>query len=137
MSIAANPVTIAGPAPSTYLFVPGHLPELIAKARRSAADAVVVDLEDAVAPEQRPAAREATAQALAAHAERPPATGQQLWVRINAAGSAEAEADLAVLGDLLTIARRGTSPRMASAETPGRTLASRASSSTAAGETSH
>jgi citrate lyase subunit beta / citryl-CoA lyase len=105
MSVTANPVTIAGPAPSTYLFVPGNRPELIDKARRSAAGAVVVDLEDAVAPEQRPAAREATARALVAHAERPPATGQQLWVRINAAGSAEAEADLAVLGDLLTHAR--------------------------------
>jgi len=95
----------AGPAPATYLFVPGHRPELIAKARRSAADAVVVDLEDAVAPEQRPAARAATAAALAEHAAAAPASGQQLWVRINAAGSAEAEADLAVLGELLTHAR--------------------------------
>ena len=88
--------------PTTYLFVPGHRPELIAKARRSAADAVVIDLEDAVAPEQRPAARAATAAALAEPASE---TGQQLWVRINAAGSAEAEADLAALGELLTHAR--------------------------------
>ena len=88
--------------PATYLFVPGHRPELIAKARRSAADAVVIDLEDAVAPEQRPAARAATAAALAEPASE---TGQQLWVRINAAGSAEAEADLAALGELLTHAR--------------------------------
>lgn len=88
--------------PATYLFVPGHRPELIAKARRSAADAVVIDLEDAVAPEQRPTARAATAAALAEPASE---TGQQLWVRINAAGSAEAEADLAALGELLTHAR--------------------------------
>ena len=87
-----------GPTPATYLFVPGHRPELIAKARRSAADAVVIDLEDAVAPDQRPAARAATAAALAEHAAEPPASGQQLWVRVNAAGSAEAEADLAALG---------------------------------------
>lgn len=91
--------------PATYLFVPGHRPELIAKARRSAADAVVVDLEDAVAPDQRPAARRAAAAALREHAEHPPASGQQLWVRVNAAGSAEAEADLAVVGELLTHAR--------------------------------
>ncbi len=65
---ARIPATVAGPAPATYLFVPGHRPELIAKARRSSADAVVIDLEDAVAPDQRPAARAATAVALIEHA---------------------------------------------------------------------
>jgi citrate lyase subunit beta / citryl-CoA lyase len=107
LTVARAPATasIAGPAPTTYLFVPGHRPELIAKARRSAADAVVIDLEDAVAPEQRPAARAATAAALAEHAAEPPESGQRLWVRVNAAGSPEAEADLAVLGELLTRAR--------------------------------
>ena len=104
LSLAA-PAELTGPAPATYLFVPGHRPELIAKARRSAADAVVIDLEDAVAPEQRPAARAATAAALAEHAAEPPASGQQLWVRVNAAGSPEAEADLAAIGELLTHAR--------------------------------
>lgn len=89
--------------PVSYLFVPGHRPELIAKARRSAADAVVIDLEDAVAPGDRPAARLAAAAALRENADAP--TEQQLWVRINAAGTPEAEADLAAIGDLLTHAR--------------------------------
>lgn len=108
MSAASGPGSAGesqGPPPASYLFVPGHRPELIAKARQSSADAVVIDLEDAVAPEQRPAARAAAAAALAEHARRSPASRQQLWVRVNAAGSAEAEADLAALGELLTHAR--------------------------------
>lgn len=88
-------------SPTSYLFVPGHRPDLIAKSRRSGAGAVVIDLEDAVAPADRPAARRAVRAALAGE----PVPGQQLWVRINAPGSADAEADLAVIGDLLTHAR--------------------------------
>ena len=41
----------------SMLFTPGHRRDLIAKAARSGADAVVVDLEDAVAPEEKPRAR--------------------------------------------------------------------------------
>lgn len=89
--------------PVSYLFVPGHRPELIAKSARSGADAVVIDLEDAVAPGDRPAARATVREALLARREAP--TGQQCWVRINQPGTADAEADLAALGDLLTHAR--------------------------------
>ncbi len=93
-------------APTTYLFVPGDRPELIAKARRSSADAVVIDLEDAVAADRRALARDAAAQALQEQALQEQAFHhQQLWVRVNAAGSAEADADLAVLGGLLTHVR--------------------------------
>jgi citrate lyase beta subunit len=41
----------------SMLFVPASRPEMIAKALRSAADAVCIDLEDSVAPEEKPAAR--------------------------------------------------------------------------------
>jgi citrate lyase subunit beta/citryl-CoA lyase len=41
------------------LFVPGSRPEFFEKAMRSAADALTFDLEDAVAPAQKPAARRA------------------------------------------------------------------------------
>jgi citrate lyase subunit beta/citryl-CoA lyase len=87
--------------PVSYLFVPGHRPDLIAKSRRSGADAVVIDLEDAVAPADRPAAPDA---GRAAHTAEP-TEGQQLWVRINAPGTADAEADLTAIGDLLTHVR--------------------------------
>ena len=41
----------------SMLFTPGHRPDLIAKAIRSAADAVIVDLEDAVATNAKEEAR--------------------------------------------------------------------------------
>jgi citrate lyase beta subunit len=41
----------------TYLFVPGTRPERFAKALASGADVVVLDLEDAVAPEDKESAR--------------------------------------------------------------------------------
>lgn len=47
--------------PRTYLFVPGNRPERFAKACASGADAVVLDLEDAVAAEAKGAARDAVA----------------------------------------------------------------------------
>ena len=48
--------------PRTYLFVPGNRPERFAKALASGADAVVLDLEDAVAPTAKAEARDAIAQ---------------------------------------------------------------------------
>lgn len=44
-------------APRSYLFVPGNRPDRFAKACASGADAVIIDLEDAVPAEQRVAAR--------------------------------------------------------------------------------
>jgi citrate lyase subunit beta/citryl-CoA lyase len=41
----------------SYLFVPGNRPERFAKACSSGADAVIIDLEDAVPPGEKPAAR--------------------------------------------------------------------------------
>jgi citrate lyase subunit beta/citryl-CoA lyase len=54
--------------PRSYLFVPGDRAERIARARASGADAVIVDLEDAVAPANKLAARDAVAGALDAAA---------------------------------------------------------------------
>jgi citrate lyase subunit beta/citryl-CoA lyase len=65
------------PQPRSYLFVPGDRPERIAKARASGADAVIVDLEDAVAPAGKAAARDAVAGALDA--------AQPVVLRINGA----------------------------------------------------
>lgn len=50
--------------PRSYLFVPGDRPERFAKALASGADAVVLDLEDAVAPAAKAGARAEVAQAL-------------------------------------------------------------------------
>jgi len=48
-------------APRSYLFVPGNRPDRYAKAIAAGADAVIVDLEDAVPPPEKQAARAALA----------------------------------------------------------------------------
>jgi citrate lyase subunit beta/citryl-CoA lyase len=61
----------------SYLFVPGNRPERFEKARASRADAVIFDLEDAVQPQEKQAARETVREHM--DAARP------AFVRINAA----------------------------------------------------
>ena len=80
--------------PRTYLFVPGDRPERYSKALASAADAVVIDLEDAVLAATKPAAREALAKFLstATAAER-----ERLVIRINDEATPWFDEDLAML----------------------------------------
>jgi citrate lyase subunit beta / citryl-CoA lyase len=63
--------------PRSLLYVPGHRADLLAKAARSGADAVVADLEDSVPPADKDAAREVVGDWLAQ-----PAPTPQRWVRI-------------------------------------------------------
>jgi citrate lyase subunit beta/citryl-CoA lyase len=74
------------PTPRSYLFVPGHRPERFDKAVAAGADAVIVDLEDAVGPGDKAAARQHLLDWLG--------PGKKVYVRINAAGSAWFEDDL-------------------------------------------
>jgi len=78
----------------SMLFVPGDRPERFAKAAASGADAVILDLEDAVMPERRPFARGAIAEWLAQGERAGP-----VWVRINPVESSEALPDLAAVID--------------------------------------
>lgn len=73
----------------SMLFVPGDRPERFAKAEQSGADAVILDLEDAVTPQRRPYARDAVADYLGSSARTVP-----LWVRINPVDSHDALPDL-------------------------------------------
>ena len=82
--------------PRTYLFVPGNRAERFAKAFATAADAVVLDLEDAVAPDAKAAARHAVADWAAAAG---PAHRQRCVVRINDAASPHFADDLRLLRD--------------------------------------
>lgn len=66
-------------SPVTYLFVPGNRPERFAKALASGADAVILDLEDAVSPDDKEAAREHLARWLEAQ----PEARERVLVRIN------------------------------------------------------
>lgn len=78
----------AVPQPRTYLFVPADRPERYAKARAAGADAVIVDLEDAVATGAKGRARDALADALD--------EATPLIVRVNAAGTPWFDDDLAL-----------------------------------------
>lgn len=67
----------------TFLFVPGDCPERFVKAAASGADVVIIDLEDAVAPEARADALQSALMALGPGG----AAGIQALVRVNAVGS--------------------------------------------------
>ena len=71
----------------SYLYVPGNRPERFDKACAAGADAVIVDLEDAVPPAEKDAARKAVSAWLSAD--------KTVLVRVNAAGSEWFERDLA------------------------------------------
>ncbi|HEU0199440.1 MAG TPA: CoA ester lyase [Burkholderiaceae bacterium] len=73
-------------AARSYLFVPGNRPERFDKAIASGADVVILDLEDAVAPNDKEAARAAVGGWLAAE--------KQVALRINGATTPWFAADL-------------------------------------------
>ena len=72
----------------SLLFVPGDRPDRMEKALRSGADALILDLEDAVGPSAKPEARRHVAAFLSAN------PAKRLWVRINPLDSPECERDL-------------------------------------------
>ncbi|WP_187775886.1 HpcH/HpaI aldolase/citrate lyase family protein [Salinicola corii] len=84
--------------PRSALFVPANRPERIPKALASGADIVIVDLEDAVAPAAKPMARQALGDFLET------ASPGAVWVRINAADTADFLEDLALCRDQTGIA---------------------------------
>lgn len=81
----------------SFLFVPANRPERYAKALASGSDAVIIDLEDAVSPADKPGAR---AQLAAAFAQLPRPDRARLVVRMNALGTPFHDEDLALLGQL-------------------------------------
>ena len=84
--------------PLTWLYAPGDRPERFAKAIASEADVIIVDLEDAVAPGHKDAARENARLLLSQPTPKP------VVVRINDIRSAWGAADLARLRDTPSLA---------------------------------
>ncbi|MBE7217727.1 MAG: CoA ester lyase, partial [Caulobacteraceae bacterium] len=74
------------------LFVPGDSERKLLRSADSPADALILDLEDSVAPERKAAARALVRERLDA-----PRGAQALWVRINALDTPEHLADLAAV----------------------------------------
>jgi citrate lyase subunit beta/citryl-CoA lyase len=81
------------PLARSWLFVPATRPERFAKAARSGADRVIIDLEDAVAPESKAAARESLVRA-----ELPRTV--PLYVRVNAVRTEWFDVDLKIAAEL-------------------------------------
>src|SRR5688572_7100105 len=76
----------------SLLFAPGSDPRKLERALAAGADAIIADLEDAVAPDRKAVAREAVAAALGT------SSGPPLHlVRVNAASSGLLDDDLAAL----------------------------------------
>lgn len=69
----------------SYLFAPGHNEKLLNRVFDAGADAVMLDLEDAVPPDAKAKARAMVADALA---------DRSAWVRVNAVGTPLAAEDL-------------------------------------------
>jgi citrate lyase subunit beta / citryl-CoA lyase len=78
------------PAIRSLLFVPGDSERKIAKACETAADALILDLEDSVVPDRKSVARDLCRAALGAD-------GPKMFVRINALETPHAAADLAAV----------------------------------------
>jgi citrate lyase subunit beta/citryl-CoA lyase len=106
----------------SYLFVPADRPDRFEKALRAGADAVVIDLEDAVAPTAKGAARDALANWLDTAAAAP------VVVRINAAPTCWFADDLrlcahpAVHGIVVPKAEAADPLAQVAADSPGRAV---------------
>mgnify|MGYP000063309506 CR=1 FL=1 len=89
----------------SYLFAPGNQPKLLDRVFECGADAVVLDLEDAVPASEKAAARRLVASALAGafSANDAQATEASVFVRINPTGTGHWRADIdAVTGPGIT-----------------------------------
>lgn len=105
----------------SFLFVPANRPERYAKALASGAGAVIVDLEDAVPPDAKAAARTQLDQAFASL---PGGDRSRLLVRINAGGTPWHDDDLLLLGQLAQGGLAGVVlPKVESAAELGRVAA--------------
>jgi len=80
----------------SYLFVPGDSDKKLSRGGGSGADALILDLEDSVAPDRKILARGMVTEYLSAAA----GDGPELWVRIN-------PLDEGGLDDLVAVARAG------------------------------
>ena len=92
---AASPRAAHSASPAgarTWLFAPGNRPERFDKARFSSADEIILDLEDAVAPDAKEKARRDVAWWLT--------HGGSGWVRINAIDTDYHDRDVSMLGSL-------------------------------------
>ncbi len=104
--------------PSAFLFVPGDQASRIAKALQSDAGSVILDLEDAVRPENKAEARRIVADALAN-----PPEGKRIIIRCNAVETPEFTSDLALLRTLPPLSFHAIMPAKCESAEAVKTLA--------------
>lgn len=80
------------PRMRSWLFAPGDSEKKMGKAEGGNADIALLDLEDSVSPENKPAARQMVAEQIAASANK-----ARLWVRVNPIAGHDCIADLAAI----------------------------------------
>lgn len=102
MDSANNDIAVAISQNKTWLFVPATRIDRVEKAFASGADAVIVDLEDAVAHEDKAQAREALKKYYDDQNDKQ--NYQPLWLRINKAGSEEFFKDIVLCQQLPNLA---------------------------------
>lgn len=102
MDSANNDIAVAISQNKTWLFVPAIRIDRVEKAFASGADAVIVDLEDAVAHEDKAQAREALKKYYDDQNDKQ--NYQPLWLRINKAGSEEFIKDIVLCQQLPNLA---------------------------------
>ena len=78
----------------SMLFAPGDSEHKINKAIATQADALILDLEDSVVPDNRPASRELIHQVISQHGEQ---HSDRLWVRVNPVTTDDCLSDLAAV----------------------------------------
>jgi citrate lyase subunit beta/citryl-CoA lyase len=81
----------------SLLFVPADSERKLARALSTGADALILDLEDSVAADRKPAAREMAKEFLAASKVSPAELRPRLYVRINAIATGDWQKDLAAV----------------------------------------
>ena len=74
----------------SFLFVPGDSPRKFESAKKTAADALILDLEDSIAPEEKVGARRTVRDMLGARNPR-----QRIYIRVNALDTGMTLGDLA------------------------------------------
>ncbi|MBT9263796.1 CoA ester lyase [Pseudomonas sp. MG-9] len=84
------------PLAISYLFVPGNRPERFSKAVEAGPDAIILDLEDAVHPDSKAAARSG----IRAWQESTPKVACERYIRLNSVSSPLLRQDLAWLDEL-------------------------------------
>ena len=93
MSVSARP-DITLPGYSFPLFVPASRPDRFAKAANAGTDTIIVDLEDAVSPSEKVAARDNLSSGLDS------VSGASVWIRLNGVDTPWHADDLAALNGL-------------------------------------